>query len=196
MAQGGTLASKPSRHAVRDLSRLSRHRSVASPPRLADIEAGDYGLLEANGDKAAAGAGKLRYYGFRAECQPYVLDQEYETEDHGTLSEGDHAIDIEYLFLVNAPATKPRWYHSSSPPTIVTVPTHLVLLARHAMERAELPARPSAQQRQGVALGAVVLDDSGGPRGGHGRVGRAREINVRMGQRGRQISVWYRFMMS
>ena len=88
-----------------------------------------------------------------------MLDQEYETEDHGTLSEGDHAIDIEYLFLVNAPATKPRWYHSSSPPTIVTVPTHLVLLAGHVMELAELPARPSSQQRQGVALGAVVLDE-------------------------------------
>ena len=55
--------------------------------------------------------------------------------------------------------TKPRWYHSSAPPTLVTVPTHVVLHARFSMAQAVLPERPSTQQRQAFALGAVVLDE-------------------------------------
>ena len=42
---------------------------------------------------------------------------------------------------------------------LVTVPTHLVLHAGFVMMCAELPERPSNQQKQGVAFGAVVLDE-------------------------------------
>ena len=76
------------------------------------------------------------------------------------LEQGDIALDIEYLFLVNAPSTKPRWYHPSEQPTCATIPSHLVLHVGFEMAGAVLPVRgASSQQRQAVGLGAVILSE-------------------------------------
>ena len=120
--------------------------------------------LATHAQKAAGrkvdGGQQRSYYAVRFEGPPYELNMEMETADHGTLGVGALAIDLEYLYLVNGPTTTPRWYHSSSPPTMVSVPAHLVLHTGFEMVRAVLPERgASSQQRQGVALGAVVLSE-------------------------------------
>jgi len=124
-----------------------------------------FGLVDAANDSKAAGrkvdGGQQRYYAVRFEGPPYVLNMALQTADHGTLDVGASVVDLEYLYLVNGPTTTPRWYHSSSPPTSVSIPAHLVLHAGFEMVRAVLPERgASSQQRQGVSMGAVVLSEA------------------------------------
>ena len=70
---------------------------------------------------------------------------------------GDFAIDVEYSFLVNAPATTPRRYHDrAANPCVVTVPTHLVLHARFEMATVDVGRNASSSLRQAAGLGTVV----------------------------------------
>lgn len=93
---------------------------------------------------------------------PRVLESNLETEYYGVLEEGSHVLDVEMLFLANAPGTKPRWYHPGvgDKRCVTTIPTHLVLTAGFKMAKAVLPTRgASSQQRQAIGYGAVVLDE-------------------------------------
>ena len=127
---------------------------------VADVEADDYLLIDAGGDKKAAGAKvdgeQRRYYAARTVSPPYEVERDDDSGDY-PLRQGDYAIDIEYLFLVNAPATTPRRYHSRrAAPCLATVPTHLVLHARFDMATVQVASGASSQLRQAAALGDVV----------------------------------------
>ena len=81
------------------------------------------------------------------------------TKDYGILVAGSRVLDARFLDLAYGPERTPRWYTSN--PATTMVPVELVLQASFEMDAAELPPRgASSQQRQAVALGAVVLSES------------------------------------
>ena len=127
---------------------------------VADVEMGDNLLIDAANDTRAAGAKvggqQLRYYHARAFGPPYEIEAEIEGNDY-ELEPGDFAIDVEYSFLVNAPATTPRRYHDrAANPCVVTVPTHLVLHARFEMATVDVGRSASSALKQAAQLGTVV----------------------------------------
>ena len=99
------------------------------------------------------------YYTVEFTSAAYELGKAYKSKDYGKLAAGSRVLDAEYVDLVYKLDRTPRWYTPN--PATIKVPVELVLQASFEVEAAELPPRgASSQQRQAVALGAIVLPES------------------------------------
>jgi len=89
------------------------------------------------------------------------LEEDRES-DYGTLKAGARVLGARYRDLHYALDRVPRWYTDNTSETAeIVVPVELVLHTSFEMEQAALPPRgASAQQRQGVSKGAVVLAET------------------------------------
>ena len=97
----------------------------------------------------------------RFTSEAHELEEDRES-DYGTLKAGARVLGARYLDLHYAPDRVPRWYTNNTSETAkIVVPVELVLHTSFEMEQAALPPRgASAQQRQGVSKGAVVLAEA------------------------------------